>query len=454
MRAVRILVLALAGSIVSPLAPRAEGRSGEAALWEGAAGALFPLEKGTPVAVVDEELSFTFVAPPRRGLADPGLAGSCEVAMTATLRNTSDRPVKVTLAVPEIPAGGPAPAPAIRELAFFVDGTRMPGARVDEKGPRVAGAPTFRVLRTLEVAFEPSQVRHIGSLFWMAAPRADDRTLLRFVWGAQSRFGGGVLGGVKLTFFFGDRVRLVPENGRPWDLISPGPPGSRSYFYDDGRNSRLGIIARNMVPAPTLEFAVAPEGPLLAGASPRNIAPGMRPAREMSRPELELALAVYRAAYGQVLRDRTLDGVFEKRPWGPCNPAYVVAHGRKLGAPSIAAFLEANRCQASCTSERARPKDPYGERWQDPLCWYSPVSSMPRSMITDPDIRGKADAIEKLLARTAPKAEKKPSLAGCESVNGTKRACGCTVVGEGRDGGLALALMAAIAACALRRHRS
>jgi hypothetical protein len=179
----------------------------------------------------------------------------------------------------------------------------------------------------------------------------------------------------------------------------------------------------------------------------------MLPAAKLGRPELELALALYEAAYGRPFRDRTMRAVFEERPWGPCNPAFLVAHGQALGAPSVEAFLASHPCPADCVKERARPRDPYGERWSDPLCWYSPASSMAMAMITDPAVRKQADAIEVRLARLEKKAAKaKAARSRVPPAEAPGGGCGCSLIGEGSSGWPALVFLAAGVACALGRR--
>ncbi|MDD5306613.1 MAG: hypothetical protein PHU25_04760 [Deltaproteobacteria bacterium] len=453
MRSNLALVLLVAGLMAAPFASLAAKDGDDPALWAGTAGAVFPLDKGTPIALVEEELSFTFVPPPRRVLENPRLAESCEVSIVATLRNTLDKPVEVTLAIPEIPRTDPSGAPAIREIDFSVDGRPLRDAAVDMAGPRIPGAPASRVFRTVKLPFEPLKTRTFAALFRMAAPFVGGVTHVRFLAGAQAGFSGGTVGRIKMSFLFGDRVRFVPEEGRTWDLASGDVPGVRSFFYDDGRNTRLKIVARDMAFPATLAFAVTPQGPVFGGTSERRIAQGMRPSDKMTPSELELALATYLAAYGRPLGNEISRLALEERPWGPCNPAYLVAHGEGFGARSVREFLKANACPVNCAEERRKPKDPYGERWRDPVCWYSPVGSLPKTMVTDPLIREESAAIGARLARMTAKAKRAASggKAGLTGYSG--KGCGCAATGRGPSGGLLPLFLAACAAFALARVR-
>lgn len=395
-------------------------------LWDGAGGLVVPLGEPTPVRIDSLTADFTAVPPPDRKLEDPRFAEQWEVSTRMELTNGADAPCTLTLGLPQRAADDPDAPAAIGHVVISLDHRRLRIERVDQPGPVLPEAPPLEIRHQVSIEFDPGQTRRVDTLFQARAPFADGTTRFRFVTGGAARFAGGEIGEAAFEWHFGERVRLVAEDGSEFAWIAEPPDGTKSSFFDDGRKSRLLIEIEKLRAPATLKLAASAVG--LGRDRSDPILGRMRPLESMSALELELARSTYLALYGRMFRDDGLRQVFEDRPWSDCNPAYRVAHGIELKEKSLDEFLAAHQCGSSCASDRDQPVDPYGSAWDEPLCWYALEHNLSLTRVTDPEIKQRIRAIEQRRATLATaKAEQEPTPPADSG-------CLCRAVGIGRRG--------------------
>jgi len=412
------------------------GDEPEIDLWDGAGALIAPLGDPTPIRVDELKADFHAFAPPKRRLDDPRFAAEWEVSTRMMLTNGSDAKQTLTLGLPQRAADNPDGPPPIDHVVISLDHRRMRNQRVDEPGPEISGAPPLVVRHKVSIEFEPGQTRRVDALFRVRAPFRDGAVRFCLVLGGAAGFADGTIGRAIFQWHFGDRVRLALTDGEKLDWIAAPPAGTESSFFDDGRKTRLLVELEKLSVPSTLQLAATAVG---SGADRDHPILGqMRPFASMSPLELELARKTLLALYGRMFRDEGMRQVFEDRPWSDCNPAYRVAHGIPIEESSLDEFLATHKCSASCVEDRARPVDPYGPAWDEPLCWYALEHNLSLTRVTDPEIKRRIRAIEQLqraAEQHATAAEKTPA-----------RGSGCQCRGPGRErsatGLLALVLSA------------
>lgn len=392
--------------------------------WEGAGGLVLPLGDPTPVRIDYLKATFTAYPPPRRTLEDPRFAGQWEVSTRMDLTNGSDAPCTLTLGLPQVAADDPDAPPAISHVVISLDEKRMRVQRVDEPGPVVEGVPALEVHHRVSIDFEPGQSRRVDTLFRVRAAFEGGAIRFRFVLAGASRFAGGEVGEARLAWYFRERVRLVAEGGGKLSWIAAPPAGAKHWFFDDGRKSRLQIELPSFRPPSALELAVAAVGLGPEGGPP--ILGRTRLLEEMSALELRLARSNLLALHGRMFRDPELRRVYEDLPWSECSPAHRVAHGRPVEEATLADFLAAHPCRASCERDRKLPVDPYGSAWEEPLCWYAPLHNLTLTRVVDQEIDQQIKTLEKRLELVEP-----PEDATAQ-VDADEPGCLCRATGAGR----------------------
>jgi hypothetical protein len=409
------------------------GQPGEAeGTWAGAGGALVPIEDRTPIAIDLVAVSFTAVPPPGRRLEDPRFAGQWEVSVRLDLRNPTDRDVRLTLALPEVPAAPGAEGPHVPEVVISQDGLRMPLIP-----RRVGGLPDLglpcEAFRSLVLEFAPGQAKRVDTLLRQPAPEdGSGAVVARWLGAGLGRFAAGTAAVQRFSWHFGDRVRLVRGYG-----ISPlEAPGATSRFIDDGAHTRLEVGLRDAAPLTAADIAARAAGP---GLAPQHVfLPGRpRPVEEMNRAELAIARGLLLALHGRRLQRAAEARLFEELPWEECNPAFRLARGEPLPDVPLATLVSGTSCAVDCRSRRAAPADPGGDPFAAPLCWYSPDTQPERTAIRDPGRRAALVEIERRL-RAADGEE--PAAAGTAGTGG----CGCATGARRAAPGLIRSLIEAV----------
>ncbi len=418
-----IPMLRLAPAFAAAAILAAAGRDASAQdTWAGAGGAPVPIEDGTPIVLNLVAVSFTAVPPPGRPLDDPRFAAQWEVSVRIDLRNPTERDVRLTLAVPEVPVKPGAEGPHVREVVISQDGLRMPIAPRRFEGLPDIGVPS-EAFRSLTVELAPGQERRIDVLFRQPAPVTEHGTeIARWLGAGLGRFAGKIVPIQRFSWHFGDRVRLVRGDGtRDFDF-----PGATTRFLDDGWRSRLEVEVRDAAPWTTFDIEALAAGP---GMAPKRVAlPGRpRPAAEMNRTELAVARALLLAIHGRSLGRAPVAELFEKLPWGACNPAFRLARGESLPDRPIEKLVAESECSRDCRGVRAAPADPFGDPWADPLCWYSPNSNLERTTVRDPVLQALLRDVEQRLEPT----KAAPALATkAGPPEDEPGGCGCTAAGS------------------------
>jgi hypothetical protein len=410
------LALALAGRVAAADDP-----------WAGAGGAPVPIESKTPIVLDLVAVSFTAVPPAGRSLDDVRFADQWEVSIRVDLRNPTGREVRLTLAVPEVPANPGASGPHVPEVVISQDGLRMPIVP-----QRIAKMPDIGVpceaFRSLVAEFAPGQSRRIDVLLRQPAPATERGTVIgRWLGAGLGRFAGKTVPVQRFSWHFGDRVRLAcGEAPAPLDT-----PGVTRRFFDDGWRSRLELEARDATPWTEFEIEARAAGPGLAPE--RACLPGRpRPIAEMTRTELAVARALLLAVHGRSLGRDPEARLFEELPWQACNPAFRLARGEALPDRRIEALIAEASCPVDCRRRRAAPADPFGDPWTEPLCWYSPDRNLERTAVRDPRRRALLKEIELRLA--AGPAD--PAAGQTGKIDETPGGCGCAGAGERWRAGL------------------
>jgi len=391
---------ALSAAVLLAAAPVARGGDAGPAAdsgWGGASGFPAPMEGGAPVEVSRAKAIYTAIPPRDHGLEDPRFAERWEVLLGMTLVNASEERASVTLGLPEVPLDPASGEPVIGGATFTLDGRRAACEEVDEPGPEIPGAPRFRVSRKLEVELEPGRERRVEAFFRTPARVEDGATVLRVIDAGLFRFAGGSVDDLKIEVRFGERVRLVEHRGERFRLAVDPPPGVETWFFDDGRNTRMQIGSKGHAPGRgRIELAARPVGLRSDRPGGPSLLGEMKPLARMTPAELETARLLYLALHGRIFFDREILSMFADRPWNECHPGYLVAHGRPLGASTIEEFLSTRECDASCDERRRKSVDPYGSPWEEPVCWYSPVKNASRTQVKDPEIIARLAEIDRL----------------------------------------------------------
>ncbi|HUT78377.1 MAG TPA: hypothetical protein VM285_11855 [Polyangia bacterium] len=395
--------------------------------WAGAGGAPVPVENKTPIVLELVAVSFTAVPPPARKPEDPRFAKWWEVAVRIDMRNPTDRAVRLTLAVPEVPAGPGAPGPHVPEVVISQDRLRMPIVpRRVEKMPDI-GVPC-EAFRTVVVEFAQEQRRRVDVLLRQPAPVGEHGTVIaRWLGAGLGRFAGKTVPVQRFSWHFGDRVRLVRGAG----ASSLDTPGATRRFFDDGLRTRLEVEIRDAVPWTTFDIEARAAVP---GMAPTRVAlPGQpRPPAAMNRAELGIHRALLLALHGRALGRAPEARLFEELPWDACNPAFRLARGEPLPDRPIEALIAEAACPGDCREIRVAPADPFGDPWAEPLCWHSPDRNLERTAIRDParaallrDIEQRLKSMDAAPAKAAGKAAPpadRPGGCGCTGVGGRFRA--------------------------------
>jgi len=386
-------------------------------LWAGAGGAPVPVDDGTPIVLELLAVSFTAVPAPNRQLHDPRFAEQWEISSRLDLLNPTDREVSLTLAVPEMPAEPGAAGPHVREMVISLDGLRLRivPRRFDDLPDIGLSCEAFR---STVVDFAPGQRRRIDIILRQPAPSLDDGSVVaRWLGGGLDRFSGETIPVQRLSWHFGDRVRLRRDRCSP----ALDRPGARVRFFDNGWRSRIDFETRNQAPLTSFDIAAEAAGP---GRAPDHLAlPGApRPVADMNRAELVIARALLLAVHGRMLGDVPEARLFEDLAWGPGNPAFRLARGEPLPDLPVETLIADARCPAGCRRIRSRPVDLFGDPWADPLCWYSPDHNRVRTDIRAPEWRAMLADIERRLSEFDA-AGRRAAGCGCAS-RGSRRGAG------------------------------
>jgi hypothetical protein len=392
--------------------------------WVGVGGLVMPTGETTPVRINQLKLTFTAIPPVKRTLEDPRIAEQWEVSTGMILENTSAEPCTLSLALPQVPAAAGAGAPAIDHVIISLDQLRMKTERVDVPGPQIEGLPELVFRHRVAIDFEPGQKHRVDTLFRMPGRTVGNETRMRFIMAGVARFAGDSVGETRFEWEFGDRVRLVPIDGKKLGWIADPPDGTGYWFYDNGRRTKLRIEIENYRPAALVELPVVPAG-LGPQGGPKLIGE-IRPIEQLSALELKLARWTLLALHGRMFRDPEAREVFEDLPWEDCNPAYRVAHGTAVTARSIDEFTRAHPCSLSCRERRAESVDPYGSAWDKPLCWYSPVHTLAQTQVHDVALREQIRAIEQRLRRVDPQSMTPPKKKRPADPAPAGSGCGCS----------------------------